>query len=194
VCLPRRAELQHLSLTTAMGDHGSRSSSETLLHYFMHEKASRLLPGKLFRTFRRLNIARTKGSMRLTDYWKQPLINEFSLMSMQTANRAGRQTQKENGTAENQFRLWRAKTWSLTALNCCLHPYYQNASGGQTNYQFCLTTSSSPNDASTDAQQRGAQKTQKKRKEKKTTDRHRQTEKKPKTQSKTVGLLINSHS
>jgi hypothetical protein len=89
----------------------------------LHEKAPRLLPGKLFRTFRRLNIARTKGSMRLTDYWKQPLINEFSLVSMQTANRAGRQTQKENGTAENQFRLWQAKTWSLTALNCCLHPY-----------------------------------------------------------------------
>lgn len=132
MCLPPRAELQHLSLTTATGDHGSRTSSETFLHYFMHEKASRLLPGKLFRTFRRLNIfrtfrrlniARTKGSMRLTDYWKQPLINEFSLVSMQTANRAGRQTQKENGTAENQFRLWQAKTWSLTALNCCLHPY-----------------------------------------------------------------------
>jgi len=61
----------------------------------LHEKAPRLLSGKLFRTFRRLNIARTKGSMRLTDYWKQPLINEFSLVSMQTANRAGRQTQRE---------------------------------------------------------------------------------------------------
>jgi hypothetical protein len=31
----------------------------------------------------------------ITDYWKQPLINEFSLVSMQTANRAGRQTQRE---------------------------------------------------------------------------------------------------
>ncbi len=47
-------------------DHGSRSSSEIFVHYFMHEKAPRLLPGKLYRTFRRLNIARTKGSMRLT--------------------------------------------------------------------------------------------------------------------------------
>ncbi len=61
----------------------------------LHEKAPRLLPGKLFCTFRRLNIARTKGSMQLTDYWKQPLINEFSLVSMQTANRVGRQTQRE---------------------------------------------------------------------------------------------------
>ncbi len=61
--------------------------------------ALRLTPGPVCdgpeRTFRRLNIARTKGSMRLIDYWKQPLINEFSLVSMQTANRAGRQTQRE---------------------------------------------------------------------------------------------------
>jgi hypothetical protein len=122
-CLPERScNTSALLLrrgTTAPGPLRKHS----FIHYFMHEKAPKLLPGKLFRTFRRLNIARTKGSMRLTDYWKQPLINEFSLVSMQTANRAGRQTQKENGTAENQFRLWQAKTWSLTALNCCLHPY-----------------------------------------------------------------------